>query len=94
MNALDHKNQFIMKHGKSEWKVHTSPLRQDGSYCKTYAFGDGAVMTEINRPVYEEVSAEATVRGIKVTITETVKLMETEIWHTDDAKSVKSYERW
>lgn len=90
MTLLDYKNQFIAKHSEADWAVHTSPMDQYGQYVKTYVFTDGATMTEINRPVIETVQVE--VKGIMVDVE--VKLMETEIWNTDNAKSVKFYEKW
>jgi hypothetical protein len=69
-------------------------MRPDGGYVKTYVFGDGAVLTEVNRPVYETAKATTEVKGVKVVIEKEVKLMETEAWNTDDAKSVRFYEEW
>lgn len=93
-NYLDYKRDFIRKHSKADWSVHTSPMDEYGQYTKIYVFTDGAQLTEINRPVWETATAEAEVKGIKVTLTEEVKLMETEAWNTDDATSVKFYEKW
>lgn len=90
MTYIEYKNAFIKKHNNADWTVHTSPMDEYGQYCKNYIFTDGAVLTEINRPVYE--TAEVEVKGVKVEVT--IKLMETEAWNTDDAKSVKWYEKW
>lgn len=90
MTYIEYKNAFIKKHNEADWTVHTSPMDEYGQYCKNYIFTDGAVLTEINRPVYE--TAEVEVKGVKVEVT--IKLMETEAWNTDDAKSVKWYEKW
>ena len=90
MTYIEYKNAFIKKHNSADWTVHTSPMDEYGQYCKNYIFTDGAVLTEINRPVYE--TAEVEVKGVKVEVT--IKLMETEAWNTDDAKSVKWYEKW
>lgn len=94
MTYLDYKRAFIQKHSDADWTVHTSPMDEYGQYVKNYLFTDGATLTEVNRPVWEEVEVEVEVKGIKVTIKDTIKLMETEAWNTDDAKSVKFYERW
>ena len=75
---LDYKRAFIQKHSKADWTVDTSSMDADGKYCKTYNFTDGAQLIEINRPVYETVEVEVEVKGIKVTIKDTVKLFETE----------------
>lgn len=93
-NYLDYKQAFIKKHNKADWTVHTSPMDQYGQYTKNYVFTDGATLTEINRPVFREVQAEVEVEGITVVIKDTVKLMETEAWNTDDARSVRFYEKW
>jgi len=90
MTYIEYKNAFIKKHNEADWTVHTSPMDEYGQYCKNYIFTDGAVLTEINRPVVETVKVE--VKGIEVEVE--VKLMETEAWNTDDAKSVKWYEKW
>lgn len=94
MTYLDYKGKFIQRHSKSDWTVHTSPMDSSGTYVKNYVFTDGAVLTEVNRPVYETVEAEVEVKGVKVKIKQEVKLMETEAWNTDNAESVKFYERW
>ncbi len=94
MTYLEYKKAFIEKHKKADWTVHTSPMDEYGQYVKNYLFTDGATLTEVNRPIYENVEAEVEVKGIKFTLRQQVKLMETEAWNTDDAKSVKFYERW
>lgn len=93
-NYLEYKRAFIQKHKKADWTVDTSAMDADGKYYKTYTFTDGAQLIEVNRPVYETVEAEVEVKGIKVTLKETVKLFETEAWNTDNANSVKFYERF
>lgn len=90
MTYIEYKNAFIKKHNEADWTVHTSPMDEYGQYCKNYIFTDGAVLTEINRPVVETVKVE--VKGVEVEVE--IKLMETEAWNTDDAKSVKWYEKW
>lgn len=84
---------FIKKHSGA-YMLTTSSLREDGSYIKTYTFGDGAQFVEVNRPVFEDVQVETTVKGIKIILKDTVKLLETECWSTDESKSIKFYERW
>lgn len=91
---LNYKRAFIQKHSKADWSVDTSPMMQDGGYVKTYIFTDGAVMTEVNRPVWETVEVQVEVKGIPVTIKQEVKLFETEAWNTDNATSVKFYEKF
>lgn len=94
MTYIEYKNAFIKKHSKADWSVHTSPMDEYGQYVKNYIFTDGATLTEVNRPVVETVTVETTVKGIPITIHQDVKLMETEAWNTDDARSVKFYEYW
>lgn len=91
---IQYKNEFIKRHNDAEWTVHTSPMDEYGQYYKMYTFTDGATLTEVNRPVYREVEAEAEVEGIKVKIRDMVKLFETEAWNTDEPMSVKFYEEW
>lgn len=91
---LDYKRAFIQKHSKADWTVDTSSIDEYGKYCKTYTFTDGAQLIEVNRPVYETVEIETEVKGVKVTLKEVVKLFETEAWNTDNANSVKFYERY
>ena len=91
---LDYKRAFIEKHKKADWTVETSPMKADGTYYKTYTFSDGAQLIEVNRPVWETAEAEVEVKGIKVKISEKVKLFETEAWNTDNAVSVRFYEKW
>lgn len=96
-NYLKYKYDFIekhCKHGKVDWHCETSPMDENGQYVKQYIFADGACMTEINRPVYETVNVEVEVKGVKIKTQIDVKLLETECWHTDDAKSIKFYERF
>ena len=95
MTHTSYINSFIQKHNKQhDWRVVTSPMRADGGYIKTYAFDDGSTLTEVNRPIEEPVSVETEVKGVKVLVKTWVKLLEIECWNTDDAKSVKFYERW
>jgi len=94
MTYIEYKHAFIKKHSKADWTVHTSPMDEYGQYTKVYVFTDGAQLIEVNRPVWETAEAEVEVKGIKVKLREDVKLFETEAWNTDDATSVKFYERW
>ena len=92
MTYTEYKISFLKKH--DDWVVHTTPMDCYGQYTKVYACADGACMTEINRPYYEDVEFEAEVKGIKVIVRETIKMLETEAWNTDNSKSVKFYEKW
>ena len=94
MTYLDYKRAFIEKHRKADWTVETSAMDADGKYCKVYTFTDGAQLIEVNRPVYETVEAEVEVKGVRVKIQDKVKLFETEAWNTDNAHSVRFYEKW
>lgn len=94
MTEAEYKRAFIKKHHKADWSVETSGMDQYGGYVKTYIFTDGAQMTQVNRPVWETVEAEVETKCGKVTISKDIKMMETELWNTDDATSVKFYELW
>lgn len=94
MTYLDYKRAFIKKHSKADWTVDTSAMDADGKYVKTYIFTDGAQLIEVNRPVWETVEVEVEVKGVKVILKEQVKLFETEAWNTDNANSVRFYERF
>lgn len=94
MREVDYKKAFIKAHEGADWTVHTSPMDEYGQYVKNYVFSDGAVMTEVNRPIVETVKVRTEVKGVTVDIEQDVKLFETELWNTDDARSVKFYEAW
>lgn len=94
MTFLDYKHNFIMKHSNANWYVDTSPMDEYGKYVKTYIFDDGAIMVEVNRPVWRTAEAEVEVEGIKVKISQDIQLFETEAWTTDNPNSVKFYEKW
>ena len=94
MNFLDYKHNFILKHRTADWSVDTSPMDKYGKYVKTYIFSDGAIMVEVNRPVWRKAEAEVEIEGVIVKISEDVKLLETEAWTNEDPNSVKFYEKW
>lgn len=85
------KLDFARKHGGAE--VFTSAFANE-QYVKTYIAEDGATMIEVVRTVWEKAEAEVEVKGVKVKLEKDVKLIETEIWSTDDATSKKFYEPW
>jgi hypothetical protein len=89
---LEDKLAFLKRH--EDWKVDTSPLDKDGNYTKQYICEDGAVFTEHMHPIYEDVEAEVEVKGIKLTLKDSVKLMQVEYYRTDYAKSRYYYEKW
>jgi len=91
MTHSEYKRAFIQAHSKSDWVVQTSPMEND-TYVKNYIFEDGAVMTEVNRPVYFK--AKAVIEELGIEAPTEIKLLETECWNTDDATSYKFYERW
>lgn len=76
-------------HEAGDWRVETSPMDEYGVYVKTYICSNGNVLTEVNRPVYEQVTVE--VKGVKVDVQ--VKLLESEMW-TNKWSSVFTYESW
>ena len=93
-NYLDYKRAFIQAHSKADWHVETSSMDKDGKYVKYYIFSDGAMLTEVNKPVWEKVEVEVEVKGVKVMVEQDIQLFETEAWNTDNAISVKFYEKY
>lgn len=96
MTQHEYVKAFIDKHGPAgDWTVHTSPMRDDGSYVKTWRFADEAELVEVNRPIWRKAEADVElVPGVTARISQNVQLLESEMWNTDNAKSVKFYERW
>lgn len=95
MNILSNKDyskaklEFLHRHDGAT-NVNTSPMDESGKYCKIYTCEDGAQLTEVNRPVWER--TEVVVKGVTVDVS--VKLFESEMWNTDDATSVFTYEKF
>lgn len=85
---FDYKLDFLNKHG--DWSVETSPMNEYGEWHKAYICTDEATFYENMRPVYKD--AEVVVCG--VTIPVKVKLLETEMYNSDDAGSVYYYEKY
>jgi len=84
-------------HSISNWDCDTSPMDQYGIYRKHYFSTDPdscACWFEVMEPVYETVEAEVEVRGVKVTLRDTVKFLRTEFWSTADPVSKYHYERF
>lgn len=94
MTELEYKKNFIAKHADSDWKVSTSPMDQYDGYTKVYLFEDGAQMHEVISVAYETVHIEYEVRGIKFAEDKEVKLLRTEMWNSDDSRSVFFYEKY
>lgn len=86
------KIEFLHRH--NDWTVETSPMNQYGEYHKTYICEDGAVWTELNRPVDADTEVEVEICKVKVKTKVQVKLLETEGWSTDDATSIYCYEKF
>ena len=84
---MNKKHEFL--HEAEEWYVETSPMREDGSYVKTYICSNGNVITEVNRPVYETV--EINVKGVLCDVQ--VKLFEQEMF-SNKFGSVFTYEKF
>ena len=83
------KNAFFAKH-KHDFECDTSPLDEYNCYHKTYIFADHAVWYECFTPCYVKYTAEVN----KVKIDGEIKMLETEYWSTDNAKSHKYYEKY
>ncbi len=86
------KQAFIKKHGKGDWKVETSAMDEYGCYHKEYIFDDGAIFYEVMRPEYFKQEVEIATTMVKVEVE--VKMLSTEYWSSDDAKSKKYYEKF
>lgn len=82
-------SKFVSKHEHEISKVERSPFT-DNQWHKTYLCEDGALGTEINRIVYEQVEVE--VKGLKVKVE--VKLLETEWFDTDNGTSTFMYQKY
>lgn len=85
---MNMKNLFLQKHG--DWQAHTSPMDSDGRYCKNYICDDGAIWTEVNRPVWKTLEADI----CKCHVSVDVKFFETEGFNTDDSSSIYCYEKY
>ncbi len=83
---MQYKLNFLKKH--DEWTVSTSPMNEYGEWHKTYSCSDGAEMHENMRPIYRQ--AVCIVHDLRVKVQ--VKLLETELYSSDDAQSVYYYE--
>ena len=94
MTYIEFKNEFLRKHSDSEYSKHTSPMDEHGAYVSTYIFTDGAVLSETNRTLEELAEAEVEVKGVKVQLSQMVRLMETLVWDTDSKEFRTFYERW
>lgn len=94
MTHAEYKAAFIKKHGKHDWHTETSSIDENGKYIKWYLFDDGAQITEVNEPYYEEVELTGEAHGIKFSTKQTVKFFRTECWNTDDSRSVFFYEKY
>ena len=89
MTELEYKKAFLEAHD-NDFKVVTDPMDEYGRYTKCYLCADGAQMWEVNGPIYRTTTVE--VCGVKVPVE--VKLMQSELWNSDNAESVFFYERW
>ena len=76
-------------HDADDWKTETSPMDEYGCYVKNYICSNGNVLTEVNRPVYENVEVE--VKGVKTTVQ--VKLFESEMF-SNKWGSVFTYDKF
>ena len=85
----DEKNNFFKKHDYN-FKCDTSSMDEYGRYHKEYVFEDGAVWYEVMSP--DCIAYEVEVKMVK--ICETVKMLRTEFWSSDNASSKYYYERF
>lgn len=93
MNILSNKDyenkkyEFLKSH--DNWHVETSPMNSDGQYIKNYICDNGDIITEINRPKWETVTAM--VHGFEMTID--VKVFEHEMF-SNKFQSMFTYEKF
>lgn len=83
------KKNFFTKHNY-DYTVETSPMDENGYYCKLYMFEDDSKWYEAMRPVFEKVEVEVK----KVAVSVKVKLLETEYFNSDCGKSSYYYEKF
>lgn len=83
---LKYKLDFLKKH--ENWTVDTSIMNEYGEYHKIYLCEDGAEMYENVRPVFR--TAVCVVHDLRVKVP--IKLLETELYSSDNAESVYYYE--
>jgi len=81
------KFKFLNESG--DWHCETSPMNSNGVYIKTYICDNGNVITEVNRPVYEQVDIK--VKNVETTVS--VKLLESEMF-SNKFGSVYTYEKF
>lgn len=86
------KIEFLHKH--INWEVDTSPMNQYGEYHKNYICEDGAVWTELVRPVDSEAIVDVEICKCKFKTKISVKMLEVEGWSTDDSRSIYCYEKF
>lgn len=85
----DDKNQFFTRHDW-DFELTTSPMADDGSYIKTYAFADSSVFFERMSHVVESVNV--TVHGVQVETK--VELQKITYWSLDNSRERSYFERW
>lgn len=86
---IEVKKAFFKKHN-NEFTTHTSSLDEYNGYHKEYVFEDGAIWYEVNSIEYVEYEVEVKMVKIK----EQAKMLRTEFWSSDDARSSYYYERY
>ena len=85
---MNEKLAFLKKH--SDWHIETSPMDEYGRYYKHYICEDDAVWCEEMTPTYEKTTVE--IKLVKVDVE--VKMLRTEYYSSDDAKSRFYYEKF
>ena len=90
---MNDKKAFLNKH-HNDWEVTTSPMNEYGCYYKWYVCKDGAIWYESMSPEYESTEVEVEIKMVKVKTTVEVKMLRTEYFSSDDAKSNYYYEKF
>lgn len=91
----DMKREFFAKHGDLD-EVFTSTMDEYSNYHKEYVCTDGAMLYEVNGPVWYDVNIQYEVNGVTIRTnkTEKMKFFRTEAWSSDNANSEYYIESW
>ena len=85
----DDKSFFFEKHG-FDFELTTSPMQEDGTYFKTYAFKDNSVWYE--RMSHYVTNATVTVHNVQVEAK--VELQRIDYWSSDISRERTYFECW
>ena len=87
------KSNFFKSHKGLE-TVSTSSMDEYGRYHKEYIASDGAMLYEVNGPVWMDVEFTADVAGVTIRKIEKMKFFQIEAWSSVNAHSEFYIEKW